>query len=73
MKYRYRKPFPIYYPQLEEVGYHTNFSIAEITKFLWLPKVIDGEIRWLERATYHQWVQSDEYGTTRRSFKWVSA
>lgn len=36
-----------------------------VTKFLWLPKTIDGEMRWLERATYRR-----AYLYTHYDWKW---
>lgn len=45
------------------------------TGFLWLPRCIDGDVRWLERAT---WDERFEYpvsfddGAFWRPVKWVS-
>lgn len=33
---------------------HKEDETRVVTKFLWFPKEIDREIRWLEKATYKQ-------------------
>lgn len=42
---------------------HENGEVKRITKFLWFPKRIRGETRWLEEATWEKtWYQSSDIG-----------
>lgn len=47
-------------------------TIKNVTKFLWTPKLIGGEIRWLETATWEQIWKVDFNGCGRWVIrKWI--
>ena len=47
-------------------------KIVNITSFLWLPKLIGDEKRWLERATWEQiWKTDNDGGGHWSCRKWV--